>query len=424
MRNKHFSPSTFKFYREPLLITEGRMQYLYDHTGRRYLDLIAGIATSGQGHCHPRITAKIAEQLNKVQHISTVYLHDQMSLYAEELTAKLPEGLDCIYLTICGSEANHIATQFARAYTGNYPIINLKNAYHGTCGTQHLTALNTWNFDSPRNQGVEPSAFPDLYRGPFSPAEAGKAYGQQVKDTIDFHTAGKAAMFIAEPIQGAGGINPLPCGMAQEAQKHIYAAGGLYCSDEVQTGFGRCGSHYWGFDMLGVKPDIVTMAKTVGNGMPIGVTACTKEVASSLGNKLTFTTYAANPLAMAAGREVLKVIDEEGMQENCRLRGDQFLKGLRELQKVHHVIGDVRGVGLMIGCELVQDQESKVPVDADFFGDVFEKCKDYGILLGKGGRFGNCFRIQPPMCLSEEDVDFALDVIDQVLKEVTESRKA
>jgi alanine-glyoxylate transaminase/(R)-3-amino-2-methylpropionate-pyruvate transaminase len=227
---------------------------------------------------------------------------------------------------------------------------------------------------------------------------------------------------MAEPIQGVGGINPMPKGFVNKASEHVKNAGGLYLSDEVQTGFGRLGTHYWGFEQLGTQPDMVSMAKTIGNGLPLAAVACSKEICDSL-SKLTFSTYSANPLAVAAGRETLRVIDEEGMQENSRLRGEQFMKGVKELQSRYDQIGDVRGQGLMIGVELVRDQESKLPCTPEFFGDVFERTKDYGILLGKGGRFGNTLRVQPPMCVSEDDINFALDVLDMSLKEANENLK-
>jgi alanine-glyoxylate transaminase/(R)-3-amino-2-methylpropionate-pyruvate transaminase len=179
-------------------------------------------------------------------------LNDEHCLYAEELAAKLPEGLDCIYFASSGSEANAMATQFARIYTENYPVVVLKNGYHGMGGTQHLTNVNSWNHNIPKTHGIETSAFPDMFRGPWAHADAaGKMYAQDVKDTIEFCTSGKVALFMAEPIMGVGGLCPQPDGFVKEAASHVKAAGGLYLSDEVQTGFGRTGGHYWGFEMLG-----------------------------------------------------------------------------------------------------------------------------------------------------------------------------
>lgn len=236
----------------------------------------------------------------------------------------MPDHLECIFFTTSGSEANAIATHLAREYTGNWPVLTLKNAYHGMGGTQHLTAMNCWNHDMPRTQGIEHTCFPDTFRGNWKGEQAAEMYAKEVKETIDFNTSGKVALFMAEPIQGGGGIHPQPEGFIPKAAEHVRNAGGLVLIDEVQTGFGRLGTHYWGFEWLGVKPDIITMAKQIGNGMPYGAIATTKEIANCL-KKLTFHTYSGNPMCMAAGREVLKVIDDEGLQQNCLERGQQFM---------------------------------------------------------------------------------------------------
>lgn len=378
------------------MIVDGSMQYLYDHTGRRYLDLFAGVSTSGMGHCHPRITSKMKEQCDKLQHTTTIYMNDEHSLYAQELAEKLPEGLDVILFMSSGSEANAMATQMARSYTGNFPIITLKNGYHGMSGTQHLSSIGSWNHNIPRTQGIETAAFPDMYRGPWDrESDAAHFYSNDVKDTIAFNTSGKIALFMAEAVQGVGGLVPLPEDYVRQAVTHVKKAGGLYLSDEVQTGFGRIGSHYWGCDMVGVKPDIITMAKQQGNGFPLAAVATTREIADNFSQhqKLTFTTYGGNPIAMAVGREVLRVIDDENLQENSNEMGKLFMTGLNEIKSRVHTVGDVRGKGLMIGVEIVQDQESNEPADAAYFAKVYEKTKDYGILLGKGGRYGNVLRL-------------------------------
>ena len=229
------------------------------------------------GHCHPRITSKIKEQLDRLQHTTTIYLNDQHSLFAEELASKLPEGLDCIYFTSSGSEANSIAQHMSRVYTGNYPIIALRNGYHGMGGISHLTNIPSWNHNLPKTNGVELTDFPDEYRGKWN-ADTGARYAQDVKDTIEFSTSGQIAMYIAEPVMGVGGIHPLPKGYLKDAVKFAREAGGVYASDEVQTGFGRTGLNYWGFEMHEVVPDIVTMAKQIGNGFPLAAVACTKEI--------------------------------------------------------------------------------------------------------------------------------------------------
>ena len=200
-------------------------------------------------------------------------------------------------------------------------MVSLKNGYHGVGGAAHLTNIGPWNHNIPRTMGAEPACFPDSYRGDWVGEDAGKKFAKQVKDTKDFNTSGKVALFIAEAIQGAGGIHCMPKGFVEEAAKHARKAGGLYVADEVQTGFARTGTGYWGFEAFDTTPDIVVMAKTIGNGMPLAAIATTKEIASSI-DKVTFSTYAANPLAVTAGREVLKIIDEEGLQENSRVRGE------------------------------------------------------------------------------------------------------
>ena len=237
-----------------------------------------------------------------------------MSQFTEDLKQRLPDHLNCLFYSCSGSEANVLATHLARAYTGNYPVVTLQNSYHGTVGAQLLTNIGSWNHDDlPRTVGVVPSCFPDMYRGPWSNVEeASEMYAKQVKDVIEFNTSGKVACLSAEPVQGAGGINPLPKGFLVKAAEHVRNAGGLLICDEVQTGFARMGTHYWGFEYQGVKPDIVVMAKTIANGIPLAAVACSREIANSL-KKLTFSTFSANPVALAAGREVLKVIDEEGM---------------------------------------------------------------------------------------------------------------
>lgn len=221
-----------------------------------------------------------------------------------------------------------------------------------------------------------------------------------------------------EPIQGAGGLYKHPDGYAQRAHALTHAAGGLYLSDEVQTGFGRCGSHYWGCDMLGVKPDIVSMAKGIGNGMPLAAVATSKKVMNNLQGKTTFITYSANKLAVASGRETLKIIDDEGLQQNALERGDQFRRGFEHIQKDFPELGDIRGDGLMQGIEFVEDPETKEPMNPAKFADLYESLKDKGVCFSKSGRFGNIFRVQPPLTITEADVDFALDVLDDSMREI------
>lgn len=255
----------------------------------------------------------------------------------------MPEGIDSVMFTSSGSEANYLAGMLARNYTGNWPIVTLKNAYHGHVGSQHLSNLNNWNFDFPKLGGVETAPFPDTYRGPFAQEDAAQRYAEGIKETIDFNTSGKIALMMIEPIQGAGGQYSHPEGYIPKAMEHCHAAGGLYLSDEVQTGFGRTGTHYWGCDLKGIKPDIISLAKSIGNGLPLAAVASSKKVMDSLTGKTTFITYSANHLAVAAGREVIKVIDDEGLQQNAHERGLQFKSGFEHIQKDFPELGDIRG---------------------------------------------------------------------------------
>lgn len=240
-----------------------------------------------------------------------------------------------------------------------------------------------------------------------------------VKNAIDFNTSGNVAMFVVESLQGAGGVHEMPKGFVKKSAEYARAAGGLYAADEVQCGFARTGT-FWGFEQLDVTPDIVIMAKTMGNGIPMAGVAMSKEVSNAI-DRVTLSTYSANPLGITAAREVLKIIDDEGLVENSRLRGEQLKNGLKALQSRYEQIGDVRGQGLLIGCEFVRDRESKQPIDAELFGDIFERTKDHGVLCTKSGRFGNILRFLPPLCITEEDVDFTLDVVELSIKEAYEN---
>jgi alanine-glyoxylate transaminase/(R)-3-amino-2-methylpropionate-pyruvate transaminase len=260
---------------------------------------------------------------------------------------------------------------------------------------------------------------PDTYRGPFGgdDPDAGKKYAADVEELIQFGTSGRIAAYIAESIQGVGGSVVFPDGYLKHAYAHARAAGGLCIADEVQAGFGRTGTHFWGFETQGVVPDIVTMAKGIGNGCPLAAVVTTPEIAQSLASRIHFNTFGGNPVACAQGRAVLRVIENEGLQENSLNLGAYLDSGLKEMATKHDLIGEVRGKGLMIGVELVKDRATKEPAKEECAA-VFEKCKDKGLLIGKGGLWGNTLRIKPPMCITRDDADFMLAVIDEALSEV------
>lgn len=419
-RRQFLNPAIFHYYKRPLMIVEGKGQWLFDEQGRRYLDGFGGIVTVSVGHCHPHVVAAAHAQNETIQHTTTIYLHPGIALYARELAAKLPGDLKVVYFVNSGSEANDLALLMARAYTGNYDVIALRNAYHGgSQATMGLTSHHTWKFNVPHGFGVQHALMPDTYRGPYGSddAEAGRKYADDVKNLIQFGTSGQVAGFIAESIQGVGGSVVFPDGYLRHAYAHVRAAGGICIADEVQTGFGRTGTHYWGFETQGVIPDIVTMAKGIGNGCPLAAVVTTPAIARAIATRIHFNTFGGNPVSCAQGRAVLEVIEREGLQANALKVGRHLQTGLQRLAGQHPLIGDVRGLGLMLGVELVKDRTTKEPA-RDECAAVFEKARDLGLLIGKGGLWGNTLRIKPPMCLTLADADFLLDVLDCALASV------
>lgn len=421
MRKQFTNPAVYTLYREPLLIVEGHMQYLYDETGQRYLDLLAGIVTVSVGHCHPKFVERVTQQVDTLQHATSIYLHPNFPQLAKKLASKMPAGLDVTYFTNSGSEANDLAVQMARLHTGNHDVIALRNSYHGgSPGAIGLTSHSTWKYPVHGGGGVHHAVSPDPYRSPFrgTPEEIATMSALEIRELIRFSTPGRVAAFVAESMQGVGGVTFGAPNYLKEAYAIIREYGGLCIADEVQTGFGRTGDHYWGFQNWDVVPDFVTMAKGLGNGAPIGAVTTRMDIAKSLTQRIHFNTYANNPVSMAAGLAVLDIIDEDGLQENSRVLGAKFLQGLQKLQTIYPLIGDVRGKGLMIGIELVRDRLAKTPAKQEAL-DMLEALREMNVLVGKGGIDGNVLRIKPPMCITEADVDYALDALASAFALVT-----
>ena len=420
LRKQFLNPGIFLYYRKPLMLVEGKMQYVWDERGKRYLDALGGIVTISVGHCHPYVVDVVRKQNEALQHSTTIYLHPNIAQYAQALATKMPGDLKVCYFVNSGSEANDLALLMARAYTGNYDVIALRNAYHGgNAVTMGLTAHRTWKFNVPHSFGVHHAITPDPYRGLWGrdDIDAGKKYAADVKDLLDFATSGQVAGFIAESIQGVGGCVVFPDGYLKHVYEHVRAAGGLCIADEVQTGFGRTGTHYWGFETQRVVPDIVTMAKGIGNGCPLGAVVTTPKIAATLAQRTHFNTFGGNPVACAQGRAVLEIIEREKLQENSLTIGNRLLAGLNQLKEKHKLIGDVRGKGLMLGIELVKDRQSKEPAK-EASAQILERCKEMGLLLGKGGLWGQTIRFSPPMCVNEQDADFLLEVLDRAFSDL------
>jgi len=411
-RAEFLSPSLFHFYSKPLNIVEGKKQYLYDEHGRRYLDAFAGIATVCCGHSHPDIIDAITAQANRLQHSTVLYLNHAIADFAEALASKMPGDLKVVFFTNSGTEANELAIMMARLYTGSHDIISLRNSYHGNAAaTMGATSQKNWKFNVIQS-GVHHAVNPDPYRGAFG--SDGEKYARDVKEIIEFGTTGHVAGFISEAIQGVGGIVEVAPGYLPLAYDAVRKAGGLCIADEVQAGFARVGSHFWGFETHGVIPDIVTMAKGIGNGIPLGAVVTTPEIAQVLTRRSYFNTFGGNPFCTAGGLAVLKVLDKEKLQENAFIVGSYLKDRLLGLHEKHQIIGDVRGTGFMLGVELVTDRQLKTPAK-DEICQAMEHMKDMGVLVGKGGFYGNVFRITPPLCFTKEDADFFVDAMDIAL---------
>ncbi|HVM46905.1 MAG TPA: aminotransferase class III-fold pyridoxal phosphate-dependent enzyme [Candidatus Acidoferrum sp.] len=415
LRKQFVSPGIFLMYKKPIMLVEGKGQYVWDESGRRYLDGLGGIVTISVGHCHPHVLEAARRQNETLQHSTTIYLHPNIAEFAQKLASKMPGDLKVCYFVNSGSEANDLALLMARAYTGNYDAIALRNGYSGSnVAAMGLTAHSTWKFNVPHSFGMHHALVPDTYRGLYgrNDPEAGKKYAADVKQLIEFATPGVVAAYLAESIQGVGGVVVYPDGYLKHAYEHVRAAGGVCIADEVQTGFGRTGSHFWGFENQGVIPDIVTMAKGIGDGCPLAAVVTTPQIASVLSKRIHFNTFGGNPVVCAIGKAVLEVIERENLQQNSLKLGHYILGGLEKLKAKHQIIGDVRGQGLMLGIELVKDRATKEPAKAET-AQMLELTRDLGLLLGKGGLHGSVIRFAPPMCITQADADFMLEVFEE-----------
>lgn len=422
LRRKHVAPAVFTYYDDPLLIVEGHMQYLWDDSGKRYLDGIAGVVSVSVGHCHPSIVEAVREQTGKLMHATTIYLHPTITTYAKRLADHFPANseLEVTYFTNSGSEANDLAALMARLHTGQFDVISLRNGYHGgSAATMALTAMGNWKYPMPQSFGVKHATPGYCYRCPLGLTypSCNVKCARDIEQLIEYETSGKIAAFIAEPIQGAGGVVDPPPEYFKIIYEIVRAHGGLCISDEVQTAFGRLGTHFWGFDAYGVTPDIVTMAKGMGNGAPLGAVTTRAEIAECMKQKLHFNTFGGNPVSMIQGLATLEIIDNEKLQQRAHDVGGYLKEGLLELMRSHTLIGDVRGRGLMLGVELVRDRNTKEPATEEAIA-VHEGAKDRGLLIGRGGIYGNVLRIKPPMCITRADVDFMITCLDETFASV------
>lgn len=412
-------------FREPVRFIRGRGNYLFDDRGLPYLDLYNNVCHVG--HCHPRVVEAAHRQMARLN-TNTRYLYDGLLDYADRICATLPEPLARCFVVNSGSEANELALRLARAHTGRRDVIVLENAYHGH--TQTLIDISPYKFDRAGGSGkpdwVHIAPMPDGYRGPFKGQgrEAGIAFGDAVGRVISELERPPMA-FIAESLPSVGGQIIPPEAYFETALGHVRASGGVCILDEVQVGFGRVGTHLWGFEQQGVVPDIVVMGKPIGNGHPMGLVVTTDAIAQSLADSGMefFSTFGGNPVSCAIGLAVLDVIEDEGLQQHALEVGGLLRDGLRGLMDRHALIGDVRGTGLFIGVELVEDRETLAPATRAARALV-DGLRQRRILTGTDGPFDSVVKIKPPMTLSEEDARAAVEAVDAVLAGVEEASGA
>ena len=407
-------------YQRPLEIVRGWMQYLYDDTGRAYIDLYNNVPHVG--HSHPRVVDAVCRQA-ALLNTNTRYLHEHMVNYAERLAATMPEPLGVCYFLNSASEANELALRLSRAHTGQRDIIVHEAAYHGHTTT--MIDISPYKFDGPGGEGAPPGVhvapIADDYRGAYkrTDPDAGRKYAAHVGDICARlrDGGGGPAAFIAESCPSVGGQIIFPPGYLDAAYRHVRDAGGVCIADEVQTGFGRLGTHFWGFETQDVVPDIVVLGKPIGNGFPLAAVVATREIAVSFNTGMEFfSTFGGNPVACAAGLAVLDVVEEEGLQERALRLGQRLRAGLEEIKGRFAIVGDVRGSGLFTGVELVRDRESLEPAreEASY---VVNRLREKGVLAGTDGPFDNVVKLRGPLALTPDDIDLALEIFNETLGE-------
>ena len=419
-QREYIFPCVSNYFSEPVPMERGEMQFVWDVEGKKYLDFFGGIVTVSLGHCNPRVTAKTKAQLDKLQHVSTMFPTEPMVALAEKLASIAPGDIKKSFFTNSGTEANETAVQTARMHTGNFEIVALRHGYSGRSSlTRALTGLNTWRRGT-IEVGIVHTMNPYCYRCPLGLTypSCDIACAKDLEQVIQTSTSGKIAGILAEPIQGVAGFVTPPKEYFKIVFDIVKQYGGDFISDEVQTGWGRTGKKWFGIEHWEIMPDIITAAKSLGNGYPIGLTMAKPEIADSF-QGLTISTFGGNPVSSVTAKAVIDVIEEDDLRTNAAVVGDYFRQKLLELQEKHELIGDVRGMGLMQALELVRDRKTKEPASNET-AMLLEAARDRGLLVGRGGLLGNVVRMSPPLNIAKADVDEAFSILDRSLSAVEE----
>jgi len=422
-QKQYLWPNHLLYYTEPLPLEQGEGMYVWDVDGNKYLDFFAGILVTSVGHKHPKVTERVREQAGKLLHTSTLYPNENQVALAQKLAEITPGKLQTSYFTASGTEANEAAVILAKVYTGYQEVIALRHGYSGRSAlAMGLTGIAGWRIAGTHLIGIKHALNPYCYRCPLKMnyPECGVACAEDVEEVIKTMTSGRIAAFLAEPIQGVGGYIPAPPEYFKSVVEIVHQYGGVFICDEVQTGFGRLGDTMFGIEQWGVEPDIMTMAKGIANGLPLGNTITTTEIAeSTIGNGLTISTFGGNPLACAASLATIEAMEEEAAPEQIGEVGRHLRAGLEQLWEKYPLIGDVRGIGLMQAAELVKDRQTKEPATEET-AYLLDQAKGLGLLVGKGGMYSNALRIAPPLIATKDHVDEALEKLDHALARTQE----
>jgi 4-aminobutyrate aminotransferase-like enzyme len=406
-------------------LVRARGTKVWDQDGKEYLDAFGGIVCISVGHNHPKIKAAAKQMLeaDEIQHTSMIYFSRWPAELAKKLVGEAPSGVDRAFFTNSGSEANELAFLASRNATGESIIINLRHSYHGgTATTLAQCGHHTWKFRAQPIASAVAAVEPYCYRCPFgkTPQSCSLDCAKDVEKTIQAATHGKIAAMIVEPILGVGGFITPPVEYFHEVAKIVHNYGGKYISDEVQTGAGRGGANFLMTKELAIDADIITMAKGFGNGAAIGATLMKTEIAESMRGKYYFNTFGGDAYQTMQARLTMEIIEEENLLSNTRKMGGLLKEGLLDLMKRHSLIGDVRGRGLLLGFELVKDRTTKAHATEETL-QLMDLCRKKGLLIGRGGLFGNVIRMSPPLSINETEVQFMLRVLDESLREISKA---